>query len=45
MPWMPSLQTGNLIGVADAAAHIATTIVDRTRRTRGRTRVLNSRLA
>ncbi len=45
MPWMPSLQTGNLIGVGDAAAHIATTIVDRPRRSRGTTRVLNSRLA
>jgi putative flavoprotein involved in K+ transport len=44
MPWMPSLQTGNLIGVGDAAARVASAISDRPRRSRSTPRVLNFRL-
>lgn len=44
MPWMPSLQTGNLIGVADAAAHVVNAIVARHASRRALPRVLNSRL-
>ncbi len=33
MPWMPSLKTGNLIGVGEAAEYIASRFADRTRRT------------
>ncbi len=30
MPWMPSLKTGNLVGVGECAAHIASHILART---------------
>jgi putative flavoprotein involved in K+ transport len=43
MPWMPSLQTGNLIGVGDAAVHVATAVVSRPASRHAMPRVLNSR--
>ncbi|MCA9879708.1 MAG: NAD(P)-binding domain-containing protein [Thermomicrobiales bacterium] len=45
MPWMPSLQTGNLIGVGEAAAQVAQAIHARAHQARPRRRVLNFRLA
>lgn len=45
MPWMPSLQTGNLIGVGEAAAQVAQPIHERARQGRFRPRILNARLA
>ncbi|MFN8663874.1 MAG: NAD(P)-binding domain-containing protein [Thermomicrobiales bacterium] len=42
MPWMPSLQTGNLIGVGDAAAHVAHEVCTHATR-RVSPRVLSSR--
>ncbi|MCA9862703.1 MAG: NAD(P)-binding domain-containing protein, partial [Thermomicrobiales bacterium] len=43
MPWMPSLQTGNLIGVAEAAAHVANVIAARHAGRRALPRVLDAR--
>jgi putative flavoprotein involved in K+ transport len=45
MPWMPSLQTGNLIGVGEAAAHVAHAVGVRADHSTRRPRVLNARLA
>jgi len=44
MPWLPSLQTGNLIGVAEAAAHVVNAIVTRHARKHALPRLLNNRL-
>jgi putative flavoprotein involved in K+ transport len=43
MPWMPSLQTGNLIGVGDAAAHVVDAVVSRPASRHVMPRVLSTR--
>lgn len=43
MPWMPSLQTGNLIGFGDAAEHVVNALLSRPQRRRGAPRVLDAR--
>ena len=45
MPWMPSLQTGNLLGVAEAAEHVVEAVGSRHANGRAMPRVLSGRFA